>query len=173
MQAARARKPEYKELYTHYYNKAREEKLRQSQLLLAQKNKKHKTKRRIAFFKKSMAICFIVFGLLSLVLFRYAQIFEKNYNVEGLEHEIAKLKLEKESLQAQMDSVVVLENVEQVAIHDLGMQYPKAEQIVYLNQRWDYKLDGNQEIEVLADTNTINIFNNQYTAFVNIWLSDE
>ncbi len=174
MQLARLRQFDHNELYREYYNKARNEKLKKSQELLAQKKQRHKTKRRTEFLTSAFVLCFIVFGLLYAVVYRYAEIFERNYNIESLEREIVALEREIENINGQTDSTIVLQNVEYVAINDLGMQYPKPEQIIYLNQKWDYKIEDEQEFKIAnKEYRSSSILNHNYTALVNVWLSDE
>ncbi len=54
---------------------------------------------------------------------------------------LKELNLQKEDLRVQLDSTIVLDNVEKVAVNELGMQYPQPEQIVYINSNWNYTLD--------------------------------
>ncbi len=170
-----ARKLNYYQSYSDFYDQMRQEHLKITREKLEEKTRRYKRNRRIQFLSMSCVACCIVFGLLSLLVFRYATIFEINYNIQGLEREIHILELEKEDLYSQMDSTVVLKNVEMVAIHDLGMQYPKSEQIVYLNQKWDYKLAENQrDFEVAQNSNqNQSVMSNNYMAYIQLWLSDD
>ncbi len=169
------RKLNYYQSYSDFHEQMRKEHLRKTREKLEEKTRRYKRKRKIQYVSVSLVACCLIFGLLSLLVFRYATIFEINYNIQGLEREIHLLELEKEDLYAQMDSTVVLKNVEMVAIHDLGMQYPKAEQIVYLNQRWDYKLADNQKIFEVANDLSVDssIISNNYMAYIQLWLSDD
>lgn len=163
------------ETYEDFYKKQHQEKMKKTAMLLEKKKRRYRRQRRVRFLIQSFAVCAVVFGLLSLLVIRYAMIFEINYNVQGLEREIRVLELEKEDLRVQMDSTVVLENVEKVAINDLGMQYPKSEQIVYLNQKWDYKLKSKQALQTEpTEKNTGNTpISNMYMAYIQAFLKEE
>lgn len=106
----------------------------------------------------------LIFGMLSLVVYRFAMINEVKYNIYSLQKEINALNIQIEELNTQLDGSIVLENIERQAIEELGMQYPKSEQIVYLNAHWNYRLDGDETIviannsveEPLIDAHTVN-----------------
>lgn len=129
--------------YEEYQRKQHQEKMKKASEILEKKQRRYQRKRRMQFLFRSFAGCILVFGLLSFLVMRYAMIFEINYTINGLEREINELKLQKEDLRVQLDSTIVLDNVEKVAVNELGMQYPQPEQIVYINSNWNYTLDDN------------------------------
>lgn len=136
-----ARKIPTYDTYDEYRQQQRQDKMKKTSELLERKQRRYQRKRRAQFLVKAFAGCLLVFGMLSFLIMRYAIIFEVNYTINGLENEIAELELNKEDLSVRLDSTVVLDNVERVAMNELGMQYPQPEQIVYINSNWNYKLD--------------------------------
>lgn len=118
--------------------------------------KKESTKqlkvKRITFFAKAATGIVAVFGILSLIVLRYAMINEVKYNIYSLQNEINALNIQIEELNTKLDGSIVLETIERQAIDELGMQYPKAEQIVYLNSHWNYSLDGDETIVIANNT---------------------
>jgi len=136
-----ARKLSTYNTYEEYHRQQHQDKMKKASDLLDKKQRRYQRKRRMQFLIQSFAGCLLVFGLLSFLVMRYAMIFEINYNINGLEREIKEFNLQKEDLRVQLDSTVVLDNVERVAMTELGMQYPQPEQIVYINSNWNYTLD--------------------------------
>ncbi len=113
------------------------------------KNKKRKHhKLNIFFFMRATLLLLGVFSVLSLIVFRYAMISEVKYNIYGLKNEINELNITIEELNTQLNSGIVLDNIEAQAIRELGMQYPKDEQIVYLNSHWNYSLGNNDTVVI-------------------------
>lgn len=173
-----ARKISTYEPYEEYQRKQHQEKMKKASELLEKKQRRYRRKRRMRFLAQSFAGCILIFGLLSFLVMRYATIFEINYDINGLEREIAELKLQKEDLRVRRDSTIVLDNVERVALSDLGMQYPKPEQIVYITSNWNYKLDeqfakldskpvGQDDIMSDSDNVTGGLYG--YTAHIRSW----
>ncbi len=172
MRVARKRKINHDELYQQYYNKSINRKLKESQELLVKKKQVHKAKVRIRFFMSAIIFGIIVFGMLSIVVYRYAEIFEQNYYVEGLKTEMINLQRQKEDINARMEAMIVLKNVEKVAIQEIGMQYPQPEQIVYLTSKWHYTLNEGDMLETTTkEEKSPNILDNNPIALVKIWLS--
>ncbi len=72
--------------------------------------------------------CSICIGL----LIGYSHIAEAKYKVTLLQKEIKELEVSIENLRVEVDSVQRLDLIEEKAINELGMQYPKKEQMVFL-----------------------------------------
>jgi len=172
-----ARKISSYEPYEDYHQKQHQEKMKKAADLLEKKQRRYQRKRRVRFLVQSFAGCLLIFGLLSFLVMRYAMIFEINYDINGLEREIKELNLQKEDLRVQLDSTIVLDNVERVAVSELGMQYPQPEQIVYINSNWNYTLDdlyanldkeptGNRGI--IGDDNVVGEIQN-YATHIRSW----
>lgn len=113
------------------------------------KKKKESWVKRLASVSRTIFAALLMFAALALVVVVYANIYELKYNNYEYQKEIEQYKIEIEDLKSQLDSVVVLENIEKVAIEELNMQYPRQEQIIYINSSWNYKLD-----EVKSDVAT-------------------
>ncbi len=173
-----ARKIAKHDTYEAYHRQQHQEKMKKAADILEQKQKRYQRKRRLKFLARSFAGCLLVFGMLSFLVMRYALIFEINYTINGLEREINEYTLQKEDLRVQLDSTVVLDNVEKVAMTELGMQYPQPEQIVYINSNWNYRLDSQyanldkeptlQEGTLGGDDDMVRDFQN-YAAYIRSW----
>ncbi len=171
-----ARKISKYDTYEEYHKHQHQEKMKKASELLEKKQKRYQRKRRVQFLVQSFVGCLLVFGMLSFLVMRYALIFEINYTINGLDKEINEFTLQKEDLRLQLDSTVVLDNVEKVAMNELGMQYPQPEQIVYINSNWNYTLDeeyASIDKEPLVQDNlkeddVVSEFQN-YAAYIRSW----
>ncbi len=136
-----ARKIQYQP-YEAYRQAQHDEKMKQASVLLKAKQERYQKRRRISLLLRSLFCSLVVVGIFSLLIARYALIFESNYDINNMKQTIRELELQKEELRVACDSATTLENVQLVASRDLGMQYPQPEQIVYLTSNWNYKLQG-------------------------------
>ena len=129
------------ETYEHY--RYREELLRREEEKRRQAEKKlvEKQTKRIGRFLKGLVLCGFVFTALAGMIFKYAALYEAQYDVNNLKSEIAQEKMIIEEVKSTLDSTVSLDNVERVAMTELNMQYPKPEQIVYIKGNWHYSLN--------------------------------
>ncbi|MGB3367372.1 MAG: hypothetical protein WBA54_07785 [Acidaminobacteraceae bacterium] len=105
------------------------------------KKEKESWIKRLASVSRTIFAALLMFAALALVVVIYANVYELKYNNYEYQKEIGQYKIEIEDLKSQLDSVVVLENIEKVAMEELNMQYPRQEQIIYINSNWNYKLD--------------------------------
>lgn len=95
---------------------------------LPKKNRRKKPKNRVNILN----IAF-VFGLCIFIISRYAYIAEINFDNKELDKSIKQAQTENTDLNVQLMKSVNLENLEQVAIGKLNMQYPDVmNQIVYV-----------------------------------------
>lgn len=80
----------------------------------------------------------LVLCVMVLLIQRYAVISETKYRVFNHKVKIKELELKKEELNARLDSLYVIDNVEKIAMEQLDMQYPSASQMVYIGGESDY-----------------------------------
>lgn len=113
--------------------------------------------KKLASVSKTITAALLMFGSLALVVVIYANVYELKYNNYEYQQEIDEYKIEIEDLKSQLDSVVVLENIEKVAMEELNMQYPKQEQIIYINSSWHYQLDDVKAEEIIVPEETSKI----------------
>lgn len=100
-----------------------------------------KAKRHVSrSISKSVVLATLVAAVVGLILFRYSIIFEASYNNHELKREIEQLNITKTEMNSQLDSIVVLDNVEKVAVQELGMKYPSQEQIIYVDYPQQFKV---------------------------------
>jgi cell division protein FtsL len=113
---------------------------------LAKKNRKiqkQRKKKLCAFY--TLSLYFISLLLIFLMIFT---LINRNYSISHKKNELNILVeeynqkvLEKEELRSEIDNYLNLAMVEEKAIKELGLQYPKPEQIVYIKNEWQYSLN--------------------------------
>ena len=110
--------------------------------------RKSSRKKTFSFFATTILGIVLIFAALSIIVYNYARINEVRYNIYSIKSEINQLNIEIEELNSKLDGTITLDNIEKIAIEDLGMQYPQPEQILYINSQWNYRLDDeDREIE--------------------------
>ena len=120
-----------------------------------EKVSRKKQRRRLSISLRIIAFSALLFIMLSVIVIRYADVYEAKYDIHAMQSEIKQINQEIEEISASMDSTVSLENVERVAVQELKMQYPQPEQIVYLTSNWKYSLDSAAKSDyVVEDRNT-------------------
>lgn len=128
-----ARKYDYYESYENYDY---EEKLNiQEPSRVTRKTPKYG----LAAFKAFLSIVMVLFVMISVIQ-RYAVISEMKYDIFDSKTQIKELNLKKEELQATLDSLFVIENVESIAKEQLNMQYPTPSQVVYIRCESNYSV---------------------------------
>lgn len=140
--------------YNDYKNYMHETHIEAKKQKFQIKKEKESWVKRLASVSKTIFAALLMFASLALVVVIYANVYELKYNNYEYQKEIEQYKIEIEDLKSQLDSVVVLENIEKVAIEELNMQYPKQEQIIYINSNWNYKLDEVKEEVVEPEVST-------------------
>jgi cell division protein FtsL len=84
--------------------------------------------------RKFKAICaiMIMLGLSLFILHRYTLVNEYNQKIRKLKTELSKVQKANSQLQVEMDRKIDLNQIEQLAIQKLGMQYPNKTQTILL-----------------------------------------
>ncbi|MDK2918230.1 MAG: hypothetical protein PWQ37_963 [Candidatus Petromonas sp.] len=101
--------------------------------------KNRKSNHRLAI---SVIICvMMISGSLIFLLSRYTAITETKYRIITLNKQADELESQLQDLNAQLDSLTRSDIIEKKAIEKLDMQYPKYEQMVFLNLENDYDLE--------------------------------
>ncbi len=135
-----------------YFNESYYQDIKKEEKVLDVPEKKDKTKHGIVFFK--MAFCLVVIvSALTFTLLRHVQISELKYNNFKLKSEMKELQMEKDEMVSALNSSIVIDHVEQVAMEQLNMGYPLQSQIVYLDRVTYVSLEEEQlfpeeEVEV-------------------------
>lgn len=112
---------------------------------------KRKQRKRQSVTLKIIALSAMIFAAMSFVVIRYADVYQAKYDIHAMKSEIKQINQEIEEIRATMDSTVSLENIEQVAVQELKMQYPQPEQIVYLTSNWKYSLDSASKSDYVVE----------------------
>lgn len=124
---------------------------------LAKKNRKIQKRREqklCTFYTLSlyMISLILIFSMVFTLINRNSYISNKQNELNILVEEHNQKVLEKEELRSEIDNYLNLETVEEVALKDLGLQYPTPEQIVYITNEWQYSLNE-------VDKNYANVIN--------------
>ena len=90
-----------------------------------------------------LLLCVVAFA----VLFRYSAIVERDHQLETLKEEYNAIADENKRLQVEIDSALNLNNVEQIAMSQLGMAKPEKYQTVYVNIKGDDYVEMEEEAE--------------------------
>lgn len=128
---------------------AREEKIRPSYPEESKKRKKRKQVRENRGKKNAkfaiVGVAIFSFVLAVTVLYGYATITKLNVAVSNLESERIALENEKDYMIANLEEIKSTSKIEDKAIIKLGMDYPKEDQIVYLDVKNEIKETARQE----------------------------
>lgn len=102
--------------------------------------------------KKDMQKVMIIFGVFAVLLtisYRQSLINEKFNDVQNLKSNLAAVKKENEQLEVSIENSLNLNNIEQAAKEQLGMQKLSNKQIVYVNlPKKDYVEAATEEVVV-------------------------
>lgn len=148
MQAAR--QLESYESYESYRYRLLTQQMEEEKKRHAEKKMKDQSAKRIVHFIKGISFCSFVFLSLAAMIFQYSSLYEQQYVVNGLQNDIKQMNMDIEEVKSSLDTTISLDNVERVAMTELNMQYPKPEQIVYLQSNWHYALDKNSGSKYLS-----------------------
>lgn len=76
---------------------------------------------------------FIIFGMCAIIMFRYAQISQLNYDTNKLSKEYVAIQNENALVVFEIDKAMGLESIREIAENNLNMHKPDKSQIVYVN----------------------------------------
>ena len=88
----------------------------------------------------SVMIVVMIAGLFSTYIYRNSLVNEAKYEIFNLKAEIKSKNAQIEELSANIENQTELKNIEQIAKASLNMQYPSAEQIVYIDSNYHFAL---------------------------------
>lgn len=74
------------------------------------------------------------FSCCLFIAFYYAQVLITGYRISMAEKELARLRVESHDLYAKVNQLASLENIEAIAVHELGMVKPQNDRIVIVEQ---------------------------------------
>ena len=97
---------------------------------------------------------FVVFILVSLVIYRYALITELNYNINESLKSYSEIKNENSILKVDIEKDTDLSKIRQIAEDKLGMHKPDKFQVIYVNvPKSDYSI-----VSKTYESNNANLF---------------
>lgn len=97
-------------------------------------NNRRKKKNKNLFIKVSILFWVVIISSTFIfVLLRYTEITEARYDVLRLKKEIKELETHLQDVNAKYDSLTRSDIIEKAALEKVGMQYPKYEQMVFLD----------------------------------------
>lgn len=80
----------------------------------------------------------VIFGS---IIFQNSLVNEAKYDIFNLKSEIKSLNAKVEEMNAKIENHTELNNIENIAINELNMQYPSKEQLVYIDSNFQYVLE--------------------------------
>lgn len=89
----------------------------------------------------SIAIVMIFAVIFGSIIFQNSLVNEAKYDIFNLKSEIKSLNAKVEEMNAKIENHTELNNIEKIAIDELGMQYPTKEQLVYIDSNYSYALE--------------------------------
>lgn len=94
--------------------------------------------------KKIMVNIFIVFGMCAVIMMRYAQISQMNYENNNLSKQYAAMQNENTRLSLEIEKAMSLQSIRDTAENKLNMHAPEKSQIVYISV-------PKQDVTILAE----------------------
>ena len=82
---------------------------------------------------KIMFSIFLIFGLCAIIMFRYAQISQLNYDTNKLSQQYTALQNDNKRLSIEIEKAMDLNGIREIAENKLKMHKPDKTQIVYVN----------------------------------------
>ncbi len=89
----------------------------------------------------SIAIVIVFAVIFGSIIFQNSLVNEAKYDIFNLKSEIKSLNANVEEMNAKIENHTELNNIEKIAIDELGMQYPSKEQLVYIDSNYNYALE--------------------------------
>lgn len=99
------------------------------------KTNKNNYKNRRLKVKKNIVICFSavgVFGILVANLYGYSEVSKLKYDIHYLKQDLRKKEVLLEQLNVKVNDKTSIEEIEKKAKEELNLDYPKKEQIQYI-----------------------------------------
>ncbi|QEK11946.1 cell division protein FtsL [Crassaminicella thermophila] len=135
--------------YNYLEEQAEDKKQKQYKEIKNKKNKEIK-----AIHKLQMIFSLIVIASLCIgIIFGYVKLTELKYKINGLNKEIKQLEAHIENLRVEVEGIKRSDIIEKKAKEELGMQFVKKEQMVYLNINSDNIVNRSNEEKKEANKN--------------------
>ncbi|TYO95922.1 cell division protein FtsL [Desulfallas thermosapovorans] len=99
------------------------------------------------------------FSCCLVIAFYYTQVLITGYRISMAEKELARLRVESHDLYTEVNQLASLENIEAIAVHELGMVKPQNDRIVIVEQAGPVKqqaVASNDAEDGQAETVTLN-----------------
>jgi len=141
----------------HYYPEQMDVEIERPRRL---KKKKKKSYAAAKLAVIGMAMLAMIISL--YILYRYANITKLRLEITELEKQRIELEREKQDLIAQLEGIKSISRVEEEAMIKLGLDYPKEEQIVYVEV---------EEIEIAEVEDGVNTIGERLKSVMNLFLS--
>lgn len=141
--------------YNPYRDREPVKRVKSKKQIKTSANKKVKSEKAKKDMKKIMTV-FAVFAVLLTISYRESLITEKFNQVQNLKTNLASVKKENEQLEVNIENSLNLNNIEQAAKEQLGMQKLSNKQIVYINlPKKDYVESATEEVVIQKDDSLI------------------
>ncbi len=119
----------------------------QNSVLKSKKNARNNAKLK----KKIMINMFLIFGMCAVIMLRYAQISQMNYDNNNLSKQYVAMQNENIRLSLEIEKAMSLQSIRDIAENKLNMHAPEKSQIVYISV-------PKEDITILATKNQPKLF---------------
>lgn len=124
--------------------------------------KKSNSKKTIIF----SLLCICMIGLTMLLLMRFTQITELNAELGRINNEVVELETKRDYLITKLEPYKATARIESLAKINLGMDYPKTQQLVKIES-------GYNEVQVAqTETNNMETFKSFFSALFGVFSED-
>lgn len=97
---------------------------------------------KVKYFRQSVLIACTALMFVSASLVSSGFLYKAQYEVNTYKKDIDNINIQIADYKVQLEGASTLKNIESIAIQNLGMQYPKKNQVVRINSNWNYALNG-------------------------------
>lgn len=113
------------------------------------KNKKTEGKKyNVFYYFKAVIILLFVFTALFLIIFRYVDMINKNYDINMMTNKLNDIRAENSYLSAKLDKQLNITKINDFATNRLNMAKPSKDQIVYIDLDIEDKYIANEVEDV-------------------------
>ena len=97
---------------------------------------------KVKYFRQSVLIACTALMFVSASLVSSGFLYKAQYEVNTYKKDIDNINIQIADYKVQLEGASTLKNIESIAIQNLGMQYPKKNQVVRINSNWNYALNS-------------------------------
>ncbi len=122
-------------------------KIRKEEVTKGNKKENKKTEGKVYnvfYYFKAVIILLFVFTALFLIIFRYVDMINKNYDINMMTNKLNDIKADNSYLSAKLDKQLNITKINDIATNRLNMAKPHKDQIIYINVDIEDKYVANE-----------------------------